>query len=83
MGKNLIYRYDSYREGSSRIHAKCWNAWKLQSKFTKVATLLKIPTGQNLTVPVTTAKVREEKPPHQLTLRRAAPESASKIMQDI
>ena len=49
----------------------------------KVVTLLKIPTGQNPTVPVMAGNVMEEKPPHHPTPKRAELASAGQIMKAI
>ena len=54
-----IYRAGISREGPTRIHENFPNAWKLLRNFTKVVTLLKIPTGQNPTVPVMSEIVRK------------------------
>ena len=51
-----IYMVGIFREAPTRILVKFPNARKFQSKFTKVVTLLKIPAGQNPTVPVVAAK---------------------------
>ena len=78
-GRNKnIYRAEISREVLTRIHVKNFNAQKLWNNFTKLVTLLKIPTGQKPTFTVMEGSVRGEKPPRQPTLRRAAPESARK-----
>ena len=58
-----IYMVGIFREAPTRILVKFPNARKFQSKFTKVVTLLKIPAGQNPTVPVVAGNVREERLP--------------------
>ena len=60
-----------------------WIHQKLRSKFTKVVTLLKIPTGQKSNMPVMAGNIRKEKPPLQPTSSRASLESAIKFMQAI
>ena len=58
------------------------NSWKFRSKFTNVVILLKVTTAQKPTMEVIKGNILEDNLPLQPTLRRAAPASARKIMQD-
>ena len=73
-----IYRTGIFREGPTRIHARCSNTWKLWNKSTMVVTLLKIPTRKNPTGPVMAGNIRENNLPCEPTQRRAVLESTRK-----
>ena len=77
-----IYREGTLRGCPTRMHAACLNTHRLWRKSTKEVPLQKLRPGKKQTVPVMVGNISEEKPPYQLTPRRAALASTRKNMQD-
>ena len=78
-----IYMAWNFRWKDIKIRANYSKDWKLQRKYTKEETLLKLHRGQTPTVPVMSGNKMEENPPRLPTLGRAALASVRKQIQSI